>query len=103
MCTTDDGRGWGGKLPAKVRDRRPNEVEGASLSHYSLTEWEKENDVQNACVVAPGDFFATKKIAESIVIGGMGGCIPIIVVNSHPSSMLPPFTNVASEAHHSPM
>jgi hypothetical protein len=32
------------------------------------------------CLVAPGDFWSTKKIAETVAIGGAGGCIPIIVV-----------------------
>ena len=32
------------------------------------------------CLVAPGDTWSTKKIAEAVAIGGAGGCIPIIVV-----------------------
>ena len=41
------------------------------------------------CIVAPGDTLSTHKLAESIVVGGMGGCIPIIVVPSNPYMMLP--------------
>ena len=32
------------------------------------------------CLIAPGDFVSTHKISESIVIGGAGGCIPVIVL-----------------------
>jgi hypothetical protein len=61
---------------------------------FTSTKLSETKYIENAfnhrfCIVAPGDFFATHKIAESIVIGGMGGCIPIIVVSPKPSTMLP--------------
>lgn len=34
------------------------------------------------CIVAPGDFISTKKLTESMAIGGKGGCIPVIVLPS---------------------
>ncbi len=61
---------------------------------FTNTKLSKKEYIENAfnhhfCIVAPGDFLATHKIAESIVIGGMGGCIPVIVVSPDPSTMLP--------------
>ena len=32
------------------------------------------------CVVAPGDFVATHKVAEAMALGGAGGCLPLFVV-----------------------
>lgn len=32
------------------------------------------------CLVAPGDTWSTKKIAEVVALGGAGGCIPVLVV-----------------------
>ena len=44
------------------------------------------------CVVAPGDTWSTKKISETIALGGAGGCIPVLVVpSSDLASALPRF------------
>lgn len=32
------------------------------------------------CLVAPGDFTSTKKLSETMAVGGVGGCIPLIVL-----------------------
>ena len=32
------------------------------------------------CLVAPGDTASTKKISETVALGGAGGCIPVLVV-----------------------
>jgi hypothetical protein len=37
------------------------------------------------CIVSPGDTRSTKKLAETIVIGSYGGCVPLV----HRSTTLP--------------
>lgn len=37
------------------------------------------------CIVAPGDTLSTKKLAETIVVGSYGGCVPLV----HRSTTLP--------------
>ena len=32
------------------------------------------------CVVSPGDTFGTRKITETLALGGAGGCVPLIFV-----------------------
>jgi len=32
------------------------------------------------CLVAPGDFATTRKLSEAIVVGAMGGCVPVLVL-----------------------
>ena len=32
------------------------------------------------CLVAPGDYPSTHKVAEAMALGGSGGCIPVFVV-----------------------
>ena len=46
------------------------------------------------CVVAPGDWISTVKSSQTMVIGGRGGCIPVIVT---------PDISRASERAHVPM
>ena len=36
------------------------------------------------CLVAPGDWWSTKKIAEMIAVGGVGGCIPVFIAPTPP-------------------
>lgn len=57
-------------LPAMVRDTR-------RLTHSAYLESAMSH---RFCLIAPGDFVSTHKISESIVIGGAGGCIPVIVL-----------------------
>ena len=52
------------------RDTRP----------LSSVEYLRQAMAHRFCVVAPGDNVASRKIAESIAVGGSGGCIPLIVV-----------------------
>mmetsp|Transcript_59626 Transcript_59626/g.129269 ORF Transcript_59626/g.129269 Transcript_59626/m.129269 type:complete len:178 (-) Transcript_59626:51-584(-) len=39
--------------------------------------------------MAPGDFVSSPKIVEFAVAGGLGGCIPVIVVSGEAANMLP--------------
>ena len=43
------------------------------------------------CLVAPGDWLTTPKLAETIAIAAAGGCLPVIVLPTlgHASAMLP--------------
>lgn len=41
------------------------------------------------CLVAPGDFVGTRKLAEAVAVGAAGGCIPVIVVPPAASQTLP--------------
>ena len=41
------------------------------------------------CLAAPGDFVSTPKIAEFVLMGGLGGCLPVLVLRGEPAHMLP--------------
>lgn len=70
-----------------------------NCAHYDHVDYEKESEdmkrdtvrlphaqyLQLAmshrfCVVAPGDYPSTHKIAEAMALGGAGGCIPVFVL-----------------------
>jgi len=71
---------WPGVLadmPRATRRLSHSEYLGAALSH-------------RFCLVARGDLLSTHKIAETMAIGGAGGCLPVLVVpQSGVQSMLP--------------
>ena len=69
MCQHYKQLDFGSELPHMIRDtRRVPHAEYISLAMSS-----------RFCLIAPGDFESTHKVTEAMVIGGVGGCIPVFV------------------------
>jgi hypothetical protein len=62
--------------PLLLSDRQ----ELASPSGRLDASYLSESMAHRFCLVAPGDTWSTKKIAETVAIGGQGGCIPVLIV-----------------------
>jgi hypothetical protein len=58
------------ELPDMIRDTR-------QLGH---ADYLREAKGHRFCLVAPGDFVSSHKIAEAIAIGASGGCVPVFVL-----------------------
>ena len=62
---------------------------GASRERSSYAEWAAEAFRNRFCLVSRGDYPQTPKLADFVMFGAAGGCLPVVVLMEEPSRTLP--------------
>ena len=67
----------------------PNATVVEPPARLSLRDYIRAVESHKFCVVAPGDTHSTHKLAETITLGALGGCVPLLL-----SSLTKPYSSI---------
>lgn len=67
------------EVPDMARDARRTDTSKVADAGSAEGTYLRDSMSHRFCLVAPGDWWSTKKITETVALGAAGGCLPVLV------------------------